>query len=235
MGLTRQNYNQLDTKVTQLDDALIPVNHGKTGTNTSDIGFVFERGDQQNVAMVWNEMQDMFRLMFTSNAGEMSSGTVAPTASAPILTGTHYISSGNFTADGDARAGSYVMRNETTDATQTELFLDGTSERLVITPNSVWTYEILVSAKRTDSGSEAASFKYVGAIGRNVDASSVFLVGRPSATVIGRTDALWTASVSADTANGSLAIKVSGAVGKTVRWVAKIISLEVVYNQDIYF
>lgn len=40
--------------------------------------------------------------------------------------------SGKFAAIGDAQHGRYVLRNETTNATQTEIFLDGSSEVLVL-------------------------------------------------------------------------------------------------------
>lgn len=123
-----------------------------------------------------------------------------------------------------------MQRNETTGMAVTQLYSDGSTQSLVISPNSVWTYDIVLSAKRIDAGTDAASFKISGAIGRNDTLDSVFLIGNPSTTVVGRTDAQWGAEVEADITTGSLVVKVHGSLGKTVRWVAKIMTLEVAFN-----
>ena len=238
MALTRVREYQVDTKTVGVDDPVTTLNELQTGPNDSDIGFVMNRGTSGNVGFIWNEINNLFRLIYTSDSGkELSanvahggSGNVTITNNAPIMTGTQFISTGNFTLEGDARAGVYIQRNETTGLAITQLFSNGIDENLVVSPNSVWTYDIMISAKRIDAGMDAASFNIVGSAARNDTLDSVFLVGSPSITVIGRTDSVWNAAVEVNTVSGALVIKVQGSLGKTVRWVAKIMTLEVAYN-----
>ena len=230
MALTRVREYQVDTSVVGVDDAISTLNEQQTGANTSDIGFVMNRGSSGNVAFVWNELNGLFRLMYTSDTGKEQQVSVTNSGNAPLMTGTQYISEGNFSMEGDAKAGIYIQRNETTGTTLTPLYINGVNANLVVSPNSVWTFEITLSAKRIDAGGDAASFKMTGAIARDVLLSSVYLVGNPSKTIVGRTDTGWDAQVQADTATGALLIKVHGSSGKTVRWVAKIMTLEVAFN-----
>jgi len=230
LALTRVHEHQVDTSKMGIDDAITTLNELETGVNTADIGFVMNRGVSGNVGIIWNEENKVFRFIQTAQNGLEQITTVNIGDNAPVLTGVQFVSTGNFNREGDARAGVYMQRNETTGLALTQLYSDGDTTDLVITPNSVWTYEILLTAKRVDTGSDAASFKIIGAVGRNDTLDSVFLVGTPSSTVIGRTDSVWDAEVNVDTTTGALAIKVHGSLGKTIRWVAKIMTLEVAFN-----
>lgn len=153
--------------------------------------------------------------------------TIEPDGTLNANTATN-ISYGNFDEENDAQSNTYVLRNTTSGAAYTELFLDGVGQRLVVTPHSVWTYEIIVTAKRTDTNTDAAAFKIVGSVARNALPSSVFMVGTTiSITVIGRTDHTWDVYTDTDISTGALTVKVKGAMGKTVRWVAKVETTEV--------
>ena len=230
MALTRVREYQVDTSIMGVDDAITTLNESQTGANSTDIGFVMDRGTSGNVAFIWNELNNLFRLIYTTDSGKEQNSNVTNVGNAPLMTGTQYISEGNFTMEGDAKAGVYIQRNETVDNILTPLFINGVNANLVVAPNSVWTYEIMLSAKRIDAGGDAASFKITGAIGRDASLSSVYLVGTPSKTIVGRTDTGWDAQVQADTSTGALVVKVHGSSGKTVRWVAKIMTLEVAFN-----
>lgn len=220
---------QVNKELTGISNPVITLNQKQTTQNTRDLGLLFNRGSSENVAIIWNEINNLFRLAFTTDLASDDNSNLTITSNAPIVTGTQYVSTGNFTVDGDARAGVYIARNTTIGTAVTELFLNGINQQLIVTPNSVWTFEILVSAKRTDGHFDAASFKITGAVSRNVNKNSVALVGNPSLTIIGRTDSGWTADVGVDTTTGALVIKVVGNLGKTVRWVAKIVTTEVVF------
>ena len=229
LALTRvQNY-QVTTDIDTIDDPIITINAKQQGDNTADIGFVMNRGIEDNVAMLWNEQSNMFKFLFTTDSGKNKNPHVVHSGNAPVLTGNQFVSTGNFAVEGDAQAGVYMQRNETTGLAVTQLYSNGVDQNLVVGENSVWTYEILLAAKRIDDGFDAASFKIVGAIARNIELNSVALIGTPSITVIGKTDEGWGAAVEADTETGSLVIKVHGSLGKTVRWVAKIMTLEVAF------
>jgi hypothetical protein len=198
----------------------------KTGS-TSTLLHVLESVDDK----------EYYALLASENSGSLSpytsnvtinpfSGLLKATS---LLSSNQFISSGNFAIAGDARAGVYMQRNTTIGTALTSLYLDGISQSLIVTPNSVWTYEIMLTAKRIDEGLEGASIKIIGSIGRNKTPDSIFLIGNPSITMIGRSDPLWNASVIADITNGALVINVIGSLGKTIRWVAKIMTLEVSY------
>jgi hypothetical protein len=230
VSLTRVKEYQVDTSVTGITDPVMILNQDQQNANQSDIGIVMDRGTSGNVGFIWNEINNLFRLIYTSDTGNEQLPAVTITNNAPIMTGVQFVSTGNFSVEGDAKAGVYMQRNTTIGTALTQLFSDGASQNLIVSPNSVWTYEMVISAKRIDAGSDAASFKVTGAIARNTALSSVYLLGFPSTTVVGRTDSGWQVFVSADTATGALAIKVKGSLGKTVRWVAKVMTLEVSYN-----
>lgn len=136
---------------------------------------------------------------------------------------------GLFATAGDAQSGMYILRSETTNNTATVLFLDGTggTQRLVVGNNSVWTFDILVTARRTDATGGGAGYRFVGVIRKDGTSGSTTFVGTPSKTVIGETDAAWDAAVTANTTNGDLRVTVTGQNAKTIRWVAVVQTAEV--------
>jgi hypothetical protein len=232
VGLTRIREYQINTTSMGVSDPVTVLNQDQTGINSTDIGFILNRGSSGNVGFIWNESNSTFRLVYTSDSGNNQTGNVSINIAdnAPIVTGVQHISTGNFTVDGDARSGVYLQRNITTDATLTRLYSNGANQNLVLGNNTIWTYEVTVTAKRTDSGSDAASFKITGVVGKNSTPDSIFLVGNPSITVVGRTDTTWIVNPDIDPVTGSFLIMVTGAAGKTVRWTAKISTLEVSFN-----
>jgi hypothetical protein len=54
---------------TYVNDPLIVLNNAFSGTNTYDLGFVFNRGSLQNTALIWNEFNKEFRLVGTTETG----------------------------------------------------------------------------------------------------------------------------------------------------------------------
>lgn len=141
--------------------------------------------------------------------------------------GQRAYANGSFSGAGDAQHGVYVARNETTDATVTELFLDGAAVQLVMPDNSVFTFDILVAARRTDATGGAAAYRFVGIAKKDATAGSVTFVGTPSKTIIGETNLPWDANVSLDTSTGAFRVIVAGEAAKTIRWVATIQTTEV--------
>lgn len=143
--------------------------------------------------------------------------------------GSKAFASGYFATSGDAQEGLYVLRNSTTNGTTTDLYLDGTAatQRLVVGNNSVWTFDILVAARRTDAVGGGAGYRFVGVIRKDTTSASTTFVGTPSKTVIGETDVPWDASLTANTTNGDLRVSVNGQATKTIRWVATVRTTEV--------
>lgn len=133
--------------------------------------------------------------------------------------------SGFFAAGGDAQYTDILWRNATTDATPTELFLDGAGERAVLRDGS-WAFVIyLIASEQT--AEDTAAWEIKGAIRKK--AAGVTVVSALTKTLIaadaGSIAAGWglvgNVAVTADVANASLKIAVTGAAATNIRWVAQ--------------
>lgn len=148
------------------------------------------------------------------------------------LYGMEVFSAGKFSNAGDAQRSSLVSRNATSDATQTELFLDGSSERMALPASRTWAFEITVAARQTGGGSgtigDSWVKKYAGAVKRD-GSNNMALVGSVSETAIAADAGAsgWSVTVDADDTNESLRIRVTGEADKTIHWVAKVSLVEV--------
>ena len=69
MALTRPSAAQLKSTVIDFEDPLLRINKAQSGSNNKDIGIVFERGSDTNVAIIWDESADQFALISTSETG----------------------------------------------------------------------------------------------------------------------------------------------------------------------
>lgn len=117
-----------------------------------------------------------------------------------------------------------IVSNVTTNATPTELFIDGVaSDRLNIASDTTWAFEILVAARRTDADNESAAWKFEGAIDNN--AGTTALVSAVAETVLAN-DSAWSVAVTADNTNDALVVTVTGQASKTIQWVARVTIVE---------
>ena len=110
----------------------------------------------------------------------------------------------------------YPLSVTTTTASTSEMWINGSvGLRQVLSNNTTYTFEIVISARRTDLLTEFGGWKITGVI--NNTANSVAFSGTPSVNVLGNTSA-WTVSVTADNTNKSLNVYVTGQTGKTINW-----------------
>src|SRR5271165_4503978 len=105
-----------------------------------------------------------------------------------------------------------VLYNTTTDATPTQLFLDGASQQLVLPNYSTWLIEVKISARRTDANNESDVFWFAGGIDRQGSAATTAMVGTANSTNIEQSTN-WSIAVSADTSGGALKILATGEAG----------------------
>lgn len=165
-----------------------------------------------------------------TNAVAIGSGSSAPGTSAfavgagtsATLQGSQAYANGSFATAGDAQNLQFVLRNITTNATATDLFVDGVAATVRPIPpnNSVWSFVILIAARRTDTTGGGAGYKFEGVIRKDTTAASTTLVGAVSKSILGETNTAWDAAITADTTNGALKVTVTGEASKTIRWVA---------------
>ena len=134
-------------------------------------------------------------------------------------------SSGSFGAGGDSQSGTYIFRNTTISNAPRELFLDGLSAEYMLPVNSVVTFNILVSARRTSTVGGTAGFKIEGVVYQDAVGTAVFLEP-PSITILGRTSIELTVSVVAS-ATGALQIFVTGENLANYRWMAILTTAEI--------
>lgn len=147
--------------------------------------------------------------------------------------------SGRFSQTGDAQTSVYVLRGITTSSDQTELFLDGSDQRMTIPEDATWTFEIMVAA-RTETyvgvlaDADRAGYQCSGVVERNTSSLSLLdsdytsLKMAPK-TVIYEDNADWDVTVEADDTHHALVIKVTGAANTTIRWVASVRTVEVTF------
>jgi len=69
MALTRPTAAQIVTTTADFSDPLIVLNKDQASTNTKDIGFIFERGSDTNVGIIWDESTNNFALINTTETG----------------------------------------------------------------------------------------------------------------------------------------------------------------------
>ena len=87
MPLTRPTASQVNFAVTDISDPLLRINSGETGTADKDAGIVIERGNDTNVALLWDESANEFGLVNTSESGS-TSGNVTIASYANLHAGT---------------------------------------------------------------------------------------------------------------------------------------------------
>lgn len=143
-------------------------------------------------------------------------------------TGQIAFASNKFATAGDVQYCKYILISETTDAVETELFLDWPQvSKLVLGDFTSWTFKVTINARRTDANGGYASFEVRGMIWREFGAASVHFQGSPTKTILARSNTSWDVKVYNDQVNGSLKVTVIGSAAQTLRWAALVETVEV--------
>jgi hypothetical protein len=135
--------------------------------------------------------------------------------------------SGSFAAQGDAQRIRAVLRNKTTNATATELFLNGSTLRLTVPSGKVMSGIINCTGVKSD-GSAVAHYVREFSI-KNV-AGTTTLVGSNTIGTDTEDNASTDISVTANDTNDAINISVTGIASETWRWVASVDAVEVAYG-----
>jgi hypothetical protein len=134
---------------------------------------------------------------------------------------------GQFSAQGDAQSVRVVLRRVTTNATATELFLDGASLRLTVPANKVISGIINIHGVRSD-GAATAHFvrqfqvKNMGGVSSYPFAAQLVGTDFASGTSITFNDP--------DTNGDALSVSVTGIASQTWRWTAVVDAVETTYG-----
>jgi hypothetical protein len=153
-----------------------------------------------------------------------------------LIYGKEAHASGRFSADGDAQAGTFVLRSDTTSATAEALttnnsILAGTTNQIILPNNSAYSFSgTIIARESATDGSDYASWEIKGALLRDANAASTVL-GNGIVNHLYATSgaSAWAVALSADTTNGGLKVEVTGAAATNIRWVATVHTSEVTY------
>ena len=143
--------------------------------------------------------------------------------------------SGNFSAQGDAQTGTFVLRADTTNATAEALTTNnstaGTTNQVVLPNNSVYGFTGTIIARENSAATnDFAIWEVKGGAVRGSSASTTALGSYNINTISESTGAAnWSIAISADTTNGAIAFTVTGEASHSIRWVATINTTEVTY------
>jgi hypothetical protein len=141
---------------------------------------------------------------------------------------------GTFGTQGDAQAGEFVLRKQTTDATLSRLTFDAgaaSTTNGIILPNfSVYGGRLIVVAKQVGASNAAVWRVDVSALRGNGVGTVVMIDGTSAAiapTASTGTVTGWSLTVGADTTNGGIAVSGTGVAATTINWFARFMSAEV--------
>ncbi|MDG1858280.1 MAG: hypothetical protein P8I94_04205, partial [Emcibacteraceae bacterium] len=129
-------------------------------------------------------------------------------------------SSGGFSSvKGSAQIFDFVTRRITTNATESDQYLDGGAVKLAIPENSAWAIKTQCVAS---DGTDRAVFEFNSLIYRGTGSTASTPTVNDPVTIIHQTAGAttWSHRISA-TASGTVNVKATGEAGKTIRWVTR--------------
>lgn len=144
-------------------------------------------------------------------------GTYAPSSS-PSFTGT--ITQG----PADYYTKQYVLQGTTTNATETEILIGG-STRIPVPTDTTLFYEVSIVARRTDATGESGAWHLKGCVDNFSD--TVADVGNVYEIAVAQDDVALAVDVRADNTNDAINVFVTGVASKTIRWTAIVKTTEV--------
>jgi len=130
------------------------------------------------------------------------------------------ISNGYFSVAGDAQNTVFLLRGESNDDSETELFLDGTSARFVLENNTSYFFTCQFIG-RSSSG-DTVIMHVNGGAKRGSTSNSVSLFGRPNVHIIHDEIGVGDVQFSVNTATGSLKFHAIGKIATNIRWLGKV-------------
>ena len=169
---------------TTIADKLLELGTGTTGAPSGDIGIILERGDQNNICIVWDESDDKLRVATTTATGA-STGDITYVGTTTILANLEGTVTGN--ASSANSAGALDVSNTSTNGTYYPAFVDnnGTSKTMYIDDGTGLTFNPSTNTLTADVVADAKGD--VRRLGMNAQSSSYTLVATDAGKFIRRT------------------------------------------------
>ena len=156
----------------------------------------------------------------TENVSEVIFGDGAKNTNLNAQQNQFIISNGYFSVAGDAQNAIFLLRGSSTDASETELFLDGTNARFVLEDNTSYFFSCHFIG-RAQNG-DTVIMHVNGGAKRGNSANSVALLGTPHTHIIQDEIGVGDVQFSVSPSNGSLKFHATGKAGTNVRWLGKV-------------
>ncbi len=123
---------------------------------------------------------------------------------------------------GSAQFTDTIVGCQTTNATETKMVnqIPGSGTSIPVRQDSSMMFKAEIIGRRTGTQTESAAYEIAGCI-KN-DNGTTALEGTITKTVIAEADASWDVTAVANNTDDTLDIKVTGASGKNINWVAKV-------------
>jgi hypothetical protein len=143
--------------------------------------------------------------------------------------GQQAYANGSIVTNGDAQASLFILRNTTTNSSETELFLDGLGQRIQIPPGANWAVDVLIVAR--SAGGNNVAYSVSGLIwkeGANLNSAiNVPLLRGNSMNIVPASSS--DVTVVHDSPHSALVIKVTSPYANSLtRWVATVRTTEVI-------
>ena len=177
---------------TYINDPLIVMNNAFSGTNTYDLGLVFNRGTSTNQAFIWSEAYKEFRIVATTETGT-TYGNIAATTLANLsvnnLNITGIAAIGSITSPGALTAANLNVSGNVLASTVIASFHSGSTATFgnISAVNFGNTGAVYTGASINVSGNVLAS-----TVGTNYITASTATFGNISAVNFGNTGAVYT-------------------------------------------
>ena len=135
--------------------------------------------------------------------------------------------SGLFTQQGDAQTSVFVVRNSTSSATATDLFLDGSGggTSIAVPSSGAMNFHVHIIGKTTGSPAAVGGWDVCGVIYNNSGTTTIM---GTNVTITYNTPSGWSVPT-VFASGGNLIIQVTGAASTNIRWVARVETAEVTY------
>lgn len=136
--------------------------------------------------------------------------------------GEFAFASGEFSTQSDAHTSIYVLRRNTTDDTQGEMFTNGVASEggsISVDSDCAVSFRINIVARATASNDFGAGYLITGVADNN--AGTTALIGSVTVVTIAEDVANWDVNVTADDTNDELNVLVTGVTTNDINWVAR--------------
>ena len=150
----------IDTVNSVVADPLVVLNRNAAGANSYDIGFIFERGASTNTAFIWDEANDRFALLSTTEVGT-TQGSINNSGYLDLRI-ANLVASGTSSTFGNIQIGQNTIASTNTNG------------NINLTPNG--TGEV-VAASLSVSDLTSGRFALIGASGAFVDDGGITYSG----------------------------------------------------------